>query len=106
MKVNEFVPDSKVFDSMTVKKQALKEDEQNVTGLQNNFMDLLKENLDKVNDQQLYAENMTERFIKGDDLEVHNVMLAEEEAKLSLQMAVQVRNKLVEAYQELSRMQL
>ncbi len=106
MRVNEFVPDSKIFDSITVKNQALKDDKPNVTGSQSGFMDLLKENLDKVNDQQLYSDDMAKRFIKGDDLEIHDVMLAEEEAKLSLQMAVQVRNKIVEAYQELSRMQL
>lgn len=45
-------------------------------------------------------------FIKGDETDIHNVMLNAEEAKMSMELAVQVRNKLVEAYQELSRMQL
>jgi flagellar hook-basal body complex protein FliE len=48
----------------------------------------------------------TEAFISGEDLNIHEVMLITEEAKMSLQLAVQVRNKLVEAYQEINRMQL
>jgi flagellar hook-basal body complex protein FliE len=70
------------------------------------FLDTLKQKLDEVNGKQLQSEQVTEAFIKGEDVEIHEVMLAGEEAKLSLQMAVQVRNKLVEAYQELNRMQL
>jgi flagellar hook-basal body complex protein FliE len=70
------------------------------------FLDTLKQKLDEVNEKQIQAETTTEAIIKGDDIDIHEVMLAGEEAKLSLQMAVQVRNKLVEAYQELNRMQL
>lgn len=70
------------------------------------FLDTLNQKLDEVNEKQIKAENITEAFIKGEDVDVHEVMLVGEEAKLSLQMAVQVRNKLVEAYQELNRMQL
>jgi flagellar hook-basal body complex protein FliE len=70
------------------------------------FMDTLKEKLDEVNQKQVEADVATESFIKGEDVDIHQVMLVTEEAKMSLQMAVQVRNKLVEAYQELNRMQL
>lgn len=70
------------------------------------FMDTLKEKLEEVNNQQIKADMATESLIKGDDIDIHQVMLVTEEAKMSLQMAVQVRNKLVEAYQELNRMQL
>jgi flagellar hook-basal body complex protein FliE len=70
------------------------------------FVDTLKEKLNEINDQQISADAATESLIKGEDVDVHQVMLLTEEAKLSLQLAVQVRNKLVEAYQELNRMQL
>jgi flagellar hook-basal body complex protein FliE len=79
-------------------------DENKSEGL--SFMDTLKEKLDEVNQKQIQSENITEAFVKGDNVDVHEVMLVGEEAKLSLQLAVQVRNKLVEAYQELNRMQL
>lgn len=100
MRINEFVTDSKIFDRMDTKLNSTKEEKKE------SFIDTLKSSLDKVNDSQVNSEEITDKFIKGDDVEVHEVMLATEEAKLSLQMAVQVRNKLVEAYQELNRMQL
>lgn len=70
------------------------------------FFDTLKQKLDEVNNDQLNADATTEAFIKGDNVDVHQVMIASEEAKQSLELAVQVRNKLVEAFQEINRMQL
>jgi flagellar hook-basal body complex protein FliE len=49
---------------------------------------------------------MAQSYIVDKSVNVHQVMLALEEASLSLQLAVQVRNKVVEAYQEIARMQL
>jgi flagellar hook-basal body complex protein FliE len=45
-------------------------------------------------------------FALGNDLPPHQVMLALEQARMSLQFALQVRSRLVEGYQELMRMQL
>jgi flagellar hook-basal body complex protein FliE len=70
------------------------------------FLDTLKEKLNEVNDKQLEADDLTQKFIKGEEEDVHKVMLSTEEAKLSLELAVQIRNKLVEAYQEFNRMQI
>ena len=99
MKINGFVPDSKIFDNIkTVESKTENKD--------NGFYSLLKDKLDEVNDKQIEADNNTESFIKGEGPDIHEVMLSSEEAKMSLQLAVQVRNKLVEAYQELNRMQL
>lgn len=76
------------------------------TGSGVSFVDTLKEKLDAVNADQIEADAVTEAFLKGDDVDVHEVMIASAEAQQSLQMAVQVRNKLVEAFQEINRMQL
>jgi len=99
MKINSFVPDSKIFDN-------IKTVESKVEGKDNSFSSLLKDKLDEVNDKQISADNAMESFVKGEGTDVHEVMLSAEEAKMSLQLAVQVRNKLVEAYQEINRMQL
>lgn len=100
MKINGFVPDSSIFDSMkTVDKVTSKESN-------NSFFDTLKQKLDEVNDKQIQADDITDQFVKGDDVDIHQVMLSTEEAKMSLELAVQIRNKLVEAYQEINRMQL
>ncbi|MBU3195833.1 flagellar hook-basal body complex protein FliE [Clostridium algidicarnis] len=99
MKVNGFVPDSSVFDNMKINNKEKQEK-------QETFLDVLKQGMNSVNDKQILADSNMESLIKGEQMDVHKVMLATEEAKLSLQMAVQVRNKLVEAYQEINRMQL
>jgi flagellar hook-basal body complex protein FliE len=70
------------------------------------FLDTLKEKLSEVNDKQLEAENLTQNFIKGEEEDIHKVMLSTEEAKLSLELAVQIRNKIVDAYQEFNGMQI
>lgn len=99
MRVNEFVPDSRMFEKMGEKEV---KGEKASAG----FGDFLKEKLANVNEKQINAENTTEKFIKGDEVDIHKVMLDSEEAKMSLELAVQIRNKFIEAYQELSRTQL
>lgn len=98
MRINGFTPDISIFNEEIESK--------NSNGNGSGFNDVFKNALDKVNDKQIAADQITETFIKGGDVEIHEVMLATEEAKMSLQMAVQVRNKIVEAVQELTRMQL
>jgi flagellar hook-basal body complex protein FliE len=100
MKINGFVPDSKIFDAIKPLQVTTNE------GNKNDFLSMLKEKLNGVNDSQITADNITQSFIKGDETDIHKVMLSTEEAKMSLELAVQIRNKLVEAYQELNRMQL
>jgi flagellar hook-basal body complex protein FliE len=68
--------------------------------------DILNDKLNEVNELQVDSENATEDFINGEDIDIHQVMLSAEEAKMSIQLAVQIRNKIVEAYQEINRMQL
>lgn len=73
----------------------------------NGFKNILVEQLNKVNEKQIEADILTEKMIRGDsDVSIHEVMLAGEEANMSLQLAVQVRNKLLEAFQEISRTQI
>ncbi|RJX27869.1 MAG: flagellar hook-basal body complex protein FliE [Dethiobacter sp.] len=69
------------------------------------FTDVLFKALKEVNQLQLKADEVTEKMVLGELDDVHQVMLMTEKAKLALQLTVQIRNKLVEAYQEVSRMQ-
>lgn len=71
-----------------------------------NFGDFLKAALNKVNQTQLEAEQITKDFVLGNDVELHQVILATEKAELALQLTIQIRNKVIEAYQELMRMQI
>lgn len=97
MRINSFTPNEEVFNVFNETKE-----EQGTSG----FKNILKDSLDSVNEKQVIADKVTERFVMGEDVEVHEVMLAAEEAKMSLQLAVQIRNKVVEAVKELNNMQL
>lgn len=103
MRINEFTPDTRIFGEMSIGKEKNKANEDNS---ENSFLNTLKEQLDQINEKQITAEKTSESFMKGDEVDVHKVMLDSEEAKMSWELAVQVRNKIVEAYQELNRMQL
>ncbi|ADL51457.1 flagellar hook-basal body complex protein FliE [Clostridium cellulovorans] len=70
------------------------------------FLSVLEDKLGDVNSKQVDAYNVQQSFIAGDETDIHKVMISMEEAKISLDLAVQVRNKLLEAYQEISRIQL
>ncbi|MBU5483038.1 flagellar hook-basal body complex protein FliE [Clostridium sp. MSJ-11] len=102
MRINEFTPNPKIFEGMSLNKN---NDTENIEE-DKSFTGLLKKQLDSLNDKQIKSEMSTEAFIKGEETNIHNVMINAEEAKMSLELAVQVRNKIIEAYQELSRMQL
>lgn len=58
--------------------------------------------VDRLQDQ---AGDLQTRAVQGEAVEVHDVMIASEEAGLALSMMIEIRNKLVDAYQELMRMQ-
>ena len=70
------------------------------------FSNVLSDAISKVNDSEVHANNKIESLIKGEDVEMHEVMLAMQESVLSLQALIEVRNKTVEAYQEISKLQL
>ena len=101
MRITGFVPSEEIFNK-GLNTETTKESSTG-NGI---FTETLKNSLDKINDKQLVADEAGQAFVRGDDIDISEVMLAGEEAKISLQYAVQVRNKLVEAYQEISRMQL
>ena len=81
-----------------------KESDTNTSSI--SFSDVLGEKIQAVNDKIIKSEETTINFINGEEEDIHNVMIATEEAKGSLQLAVEVRNKLVEAYKEILSMQL
>lgn len=70
------------------------------------FKKLLQNNLNKVNEMQLLSHQESIKFATGESDNLHELMITLEEAKLALQVAVEVRNKILEAYQEILRMQI
>ena len=71
-----------------------------------NFADTLRGVLGQVNRLQIEADTATEQLMSGNIENLHQVMIKAEEAQLSLQFTVQVVNKVLQAYQEIARMQI
>jgi flagellar hook-basal body complex protein FliE len=69
------------------------------------FMDTLRDAMEKVDDMQATADTKVSSLLQGSGMDVHSAMIAVEKADLSFQLMMQVRNKIVQAYQEVSRMQ-
>ncbi len=69
------------------------------------FASFLKSALDEVAAQEKQVHTVTDQFIVG-QADVNDVMIASSKAELGLALTVQVRNKVIEAYQEIMRMQV
>ena len=71
------------------------------------FAQVLQNSIDKVNQTQQSANQMAEKLAAGDTSQnLHEVMIALQTASVSFQEMVQVRNKLVTAYQDVMNMQV
>jgi len=69
------------------------------------FADTLKNALGEVSDLQTGAEDAMGAFLRGEPIEIHEVMAAAEEAGIALEMLIEIRNKLTDAYRTVSQMQ-
>ncbi len=76
------------------------------TGGEGSFSEVLSSALNKLNETQVKADSLSMELLTGEVQDIHQVTIAMQEAKLSMQLAVEVRNKVIEAYQEISRMQV
>jgi flagellar hook-basal body complex protein FliE len=70
------------------------------------FKDVLKSALQDVDQAQKVSDQQIQNVISGEIQDVHTAMIAMQKADLSFQMMMQVRNKLIEAYHEVMRMQV
>jgi flagellar hook-basal body complex protein FliE len=70
------------------------------------FGNVLNDFIGSVNDDQLKASQVTNDFVTGGNVEIHEVMIAGEKAKTSLDLLMEIRNKAVDMYKELTRIQI
>jgi len=76
------------------------------TGEASSFGSVLGRLVSEVNDKQAVAGEAVKGLINGQGVSLHQAMISMEEASVSFQLMVEVRNKLLESYQELMRMQM
>lgn len=69
------------------------------------FAETLKTFAQHVDDQLKDADRITQEFAVGKRHDLHEIMIASEKANISFRLLLQIRNKLLEAYQQVSRMQ-
>lgn len=94
MKINTIIP-----NMQGIQKPALVD-----KPTKSSFGEFLSGVVKDVNNQQLNSKKVTEDFISGKDVELHEVMIAGEKAKTSLQLLMEIRNKTIDMYKELTKM--
>ncbi|MDR2175855.1 MAG: flagellar hook-basal body complex protein FliE [Synergistaceae bacterium] len=67
------------------------------------FEELLSSSMKKVNDLQIEADEMVQKLATGDVEDISEVVLASSRAEVALRMFMELRNKFLDAYQQLSR---
>ncbi|MBX3329448.1 MAG: flagellar hook-basal body complex protein FliE [Nitrospira sp.] len=70
------------------------------------FLDSLKSAIGKVNDAKIEAGKAVDALMTGESQDLHRTMVALQEADVSFQLMMQIRNKLVAAYEDIQRMQI
>ncbi len=75
------------------------------TSKQGAFGSSLVDAIDQVEQVHTDASHQVQQLLRGDRQDIHNVMIAVEKADVTFQLMMQVRNKIVNAYQEISKLQ-
>lgn len=95
--VTDFQALPQIKPNAAIKKDTIKE---------NSFGEAMKKFLNDVNNDQHAAAQKVQEIITGQSQNLAEAMTAIEESRLSFQLMLEIRNKLVESYQEINRMQI
>ena len=90
----------KVYNNPFVEKSSVS------TNDSKSFGKMLTETIKEVDSAHKESDKMVNGLASGQNTDIHNTMIAVEKADISFQMMMQIRNKLVSAYQEIYRMQI
>ena len=70
------------------------------------FKSILADSIQQVQNSSEFASRTVEQFLSGENSDLHQVAIASQKAELTFEFFMQARNKVVQAYQEVMRMQL
>ena len=108
VKTNEFGSmSSGALEMQTVKfmaNEGIQESAQRSQG--KSFLEVLRDSVDQVNTNQAQADQAIKELVAGRSKNIHETMLSIEKADSSLKLMMQVRNKILDAYKEIMRMQV
>lgn len=94
------------FSDAVAKNSVQSLDDTSTGSFVKSFSNSMSSGLASVNDSIKAADRAQEALATGEDVSVHDVMIAAEKANLSLQMAMQLRNKLMSAYTEINNIRV
>ncbi|MDF2924728.1 MAG: fliE [Paenibacillaceae bacterium] len=84
-----------------------KEDSQTgAAELGQSFGNMLNNAMTQLSAQEQAVEVLNDQFIRGDAVDAHQLVINAERLSVGLEMTVQIRNKVIEAYQDIMRMQI
>ena len=89
----------------SIANQSLVERKDNSEKTERSFGQWLQQSLSEVNDLQQQADASAQRLIAGENKDIHGTMIAMQEASISFNLVMQIRNKVISAYDEIKRMQ-
>ena len=70
------------------------------------FGEIIQQSIAEVNQLQGEADDAVQKLQTGDNKDIHGTLIALEKADISFQLLMQIRNKVIAAYQEIMRMQI
>ena len=70
------------------------------------FANLVRDGMQRLSDFEAHADEQVRKLLSGEPVELHRVVMAGEQAGLAFELMMSIRNKAVEAYQEVMRMQV
>ncbi|KGX88452.1 flagellar hook-basal body complex protein FliE [Pontibacillus litoralis] len=73
---------------------------------QSSFANSLKSAIEQVNKANVASDQKTEQLVKGEVNNLHDVMITAQKASIMMQTAIEVQSKAIDAYKEISRMQI
>jgi len=94
---------AKMLDEEITKQEKAEDENGNIL---KSIGDAFSNGLKSVNEDKIAAERLQLDFAMGKDVSVHDMMIATEKSNLSMQMALQIRNRLQSAYREITNMAL
>lgn len=94
-----------LLDSIKSNEGAVKPPSQGEKTSETDFKDVIGNFIKDVDKMQKVSDEAIKDYATGEITDIHEVMIAAEEANLSFQLMMEVRNKLVESYREIMRMQ-
>ncbi len=106
MSVNNITDYSKIIQNIEKEISANKANQQQNEKGKPNFSEILKSALDDVSSVEKTAEEQINKAITGDETNVHKTLIAVEKADLSFKLMMEIRNKLMNAYNEIMRIRV